>query len=158
MHWLALLSPFLLLLSEAGHAKRLITRQDFDACDSDDLCSGVVVDDLLSPPNSTVCTNVTAQQGAKCLYCAFLAQGDTSEDAMSEAQTELDSYVLSCQTEGFAVQSVNVTSGAGPTSTAASAPSASASTQPDKNGAFITMRWGAARALALGIFGFAVLV
>ncbi|KAJ7208517.1 hypothetical protein GGX14DRAFT_453865 [Mycena pura] len=154
MHWLVLLSPILLLLNEAGHAKRLITRQDFDACD--DLCSGVVGDIESAPgPDSTVCTNANAQQGAKCLYCAFLAQGDTSDEAVFDAQSQLDSYVQTCQDDGFAVQSVVVT----PTSTAASAPSASALTQPEKNGAFsIPMRWGAVQALGLGIFGFAVLL
>ncbi|KAJ7208545.1 hypothetical protein GGX14DRAFT_697973 [Mycena pura] len=221
MFWLALFSPFLLLLNEAGHARKLTTRQGFDS-DCDFVCSGLIGEEevkkiMISIQNSTLCTNANIQAFAKCLDCAFQDDGDDSNEAVIDAQSELDSYVSDCQAAGFSVQSASVTSGAGPTGTGAvtgtqspakttgakttsptdesstddsasatdaascvvasasasdgaqtngsasasgipctAAPSASASGQPGSNGASLTtVRWGTA--MALGLFGFAVL-
>jgi len=175
------------------------------------VCAGLIGEEEFIQ-NSTLCTNANIQAFAKCLDCAFQDDGETSDEAVIDAQSELDSYISDCQDAGFSVQSATVTSGAGPTSTGTgaptqttakttgakttdesstddsasatdaatcvvasasasdgstngsasasgvpctSAPSASASSQGSNGASLTTVRWGTA--MALGIFGFALL-
>ncbi|KAF7341505.1 hypothetical protein MVEN_01888000 [Mycena venus] len=92
LSWIALFIALLALNLKPSYAR--------EALSCGDICFPAVatLENALSAPNATTCTNSNVQQYAACLDC----------DGLDSDQTGVDEYISSCAKAGFSVKNVTI--------------------------------------------------